>query len=250
MLGQMSTQLTALLACPSCRADLKASPGGFVCSKCGRSYPSNGGVPDLVGKTFSQAPMPGVIGRAVESIVATPAVYDFVQRLAGAESVIRRIRPVLAQMEGAIVLDAGAGTGSLEAHLPSSAQYLWLDTDPQKLAGFRKRSTTPAILGDATRIPLRDRSVDWAVSIGVSHHLDDDGLRRMLDELRRVARGRLLFLDPVLTSKFTSRLLWRYDRGRHPRGAADLRRELAARFSIDFDEEFTVRHRYLLVTAM
>lgn len=89
----------------------------------------------------------------------------------------------------------------------------------------------------------------WAVCVGVSHHLDDDRLGRMLDELRRVLRRRLFFLDAVLTPTWISKLLWRYDRGRHPRTADALRREIRARFRIVTDEEFGVLHEYLLVTA-
>jgi hypothetical protein len=44
-------------------------------------------------------------------------------------------------------------------------------------------------------------------------------------------------------------LLWRYDRGRHPRQTSELRRELASRFRLLDDEEFTVRHTYLLATG-
>src|SRR6185437_6493490 len=111
-----------------------------------------------------------------------PKVYDAVQRVAGAVESQRRLRRALDDIDGAVVLDVGAGTGTLEAILPTQAQYIWLDTDVEKLAGFRTHSTSPAILGDATRLPLRDNSVDWAVSAGVSHHLDDDQLERMLDE--------------------------------------------------------------------
>jgi hypothetical protein len=82
----------------------------------------------------------------------------------------------------------------------------------------------------------------------VSHHLDDAQLGQMLDELRRVSK-RIVFLDAVLSPRRTSRLLWRYDRGRHPRQASVLRRELATRFRLLDDEEFTVRHTYLLVTG-
>jgi ubiquinone/menaquinone biosynthesis C-methylase UbiE len=133
--------------------------------------------------------------------------------------------------------------------LPPSARYLWLDSDSPKLAGFRGKSQAPAILGDATRLPLRDGSVDWALAVGMSHHLTDPELSRTLDELRRVVRKRLFFLDAVVTPGYTSRLLWRYDRGRHPRSADVLRKQLAMRFNIVSDEEFTVLHRYLLVTG-
>src|SRR5439155_24151670 len=108
------------------------------------------------------------------------------------------------------------------------------------------KSRSAAVLGDATNLPLRDRSVDWAICVSVSHHLDDHGFGLMLDELRRVTRDRVVFLDAVASPAVRSRLLWRYDRGRHPRPVEVLRRELSSRFEIVSAEEFTTLHRYLL----
>jgi SAM-dependent methyltransferase len=209
------------------------------------------GVPNLLlGPPAEGEPQdPTLAQRALHSVVAVPFVYDLVQKLAGAQRIFERMRPILEQTGGAIVLDAGAGTGTVEALLPRSARYVWLDPDQQKLSGFRHKSEAPAVLGDATRIPFKDGSVDWAISIAVSHHLDDEELAGMLDELRRVVRKRLFFLDAVVTPAYASRLLWRYDRGRHPRSADSLRNQLATRFDIVSDEEFTVLHRYLLVTG-
>jgi uncharacterized protein YbaR (Trm112 family) len=249
--GPVSKPALELLACPSCRGELTEVPAGLVCPRCRRDYPVHEGVPNLLlappAETAQQPP--GLVGNVVRSIVGIPFVYDAVQRLAGSEGISRRIRPILRDAGGTLVLDAGAGTGNFEALLPGSARYLWLDTDTNKLAGFRAKSQAPAVLGDATRMPLKDRSVDWALAVGMSHHLDDDELGRLLDELRRVVRERLFFLDAVVTPAYKSRLLWRYDRGRHPRSANVLRTQLALRFDIESDEEFTVRHRYLLVTG-
>lgn len=249
--GAVSPEVRQLLVCPSCRGDVLETLDGLVCSRCRVTYPVREGVP-----TFLPASPPGhpqqpagLVGHAVRSAVRIPFVYDFIQRLAGAESVSRRIRPILAGADGTLVLDVGAGTGSYQALLPSSARYVWLDTDSKKLVGFRAKSSAPAILGDATQMPLRDGSVDWALAIGMSHHLDDKELSGTFDELRRVVAHRLLFLEPVETSSYRSRLLWRYDPGRHPRSADVLRSQLALRFDILSDEEFTVHHRYLLVTA-
>jgi uncharacterized protein YbaR (Trm112 family) len=247
----MVPELIELLACPSCRGELTNGPGGLSCTGCGRSYAMNDGVPNLLlaPPAESESRDPTVAQRALHSVVAVPFVYDLVQRLAGAQRIFERMKPILEQTDGAIVLDAGAGTGTIEGLLPRSARYVWLDPDPQKLSGFRHKSEAPAVLGDATRIPFKDGSVDWAISIAVSHHLDDEELAGMLDELRRVVRKRLFFLDAVVAPAYASRLLWRYDRGRHPRSADSLRKQLAMRFDIVSDEEFTVLHRYLLVTG-
>jgi SAM-dependent methyltransferase len=249
--GPVSTQLPELLVCPSCRGELLETPEGVACSLCRCTYPVREGVPNflLAPRVEAEQPPPGLVGHAVRSVVRIPFVNDLVQRLAGVERVSQRIRPILAEAGGALVLDVGAGTGNYEALLPRSARYLWLDTDSKKLAGFRAKSRAPAVLGDATRMPLRDGSVDWALAVGMSHHLTNSELSRMLDELRRVVGQRLFFLEPVATSSYRSRLLWRYDLGRYPRSADALRTELAARFSIISEEEFSILHHYFLVTA-
>jgi SAM-dependent methyltransferase len=251
MLRDVPAAPVELLACPSCGGDLhEVSADGVACNSCGRSYPVVQAAPNLLlSAPADAAPPPGFVARSVQRVVAVPAVYDAVQCLAGSRSLGLRLGEVLGAADGALVLDAGAGTGNLERLLPPGARYLWLDADARKLAGFRAKSEAPAVLGDATRIPLKDRSVDWAVSIGVSHHLDDASFERSLDELRRVARERVVFLDAVRTDATTSRLLWRYDRGRHPRTAQALRKTLAKRFDVRDEQEFTVRHRYLLVVA-
>ena len=70
------------------------------------------------------------------------------------------------------MLDVGAGTGLYLALFPSTAKYIWLDNDREKLQGFQTRASAavPAILGDGTRIGLHDKSVDYATCIAVTHH--------------------------------------------------------------------------------
>jgi uncharacterized protein YbaR (Trm112 family) len=250
LIEAMPSSVAELLACPSCRGALNESSTALACSGCHRVYPLHDGTPNLLpARPFAPSINTfGFVSRGFQSAAAAPFVYDVVQQLAGARRILRRIEPMLEGAAGVLVLDVGGGTGSLEALLPASARYLWLDSDPKKLRGFRAKSQSPAMLADATSLPLRSRSVDWAVSVGVSHHLSDGQLGRMLDELRRVAT-KLFFLDAVLTPRRISRLLWHYDQGRYPRTAGELRSEIGARFDVERDEEFTIYHRYLLVTA-
>lgn len=250
MVDAVQRHLLELLACPSCSAVLTEGTTTLVCESCDRVYPLRDGTPDLLlARPFAPSQNTfGFVSRGFQSATATPFVYDVVQQLAGARKLVDRIEPKLEVATGAVVLDVGAGTGSLERLLPASARYLWLDSDPKKLRGFRAKSQAPAILADATGIPLRSHSVEWGLSVGVSHHLNDGQLGRMLDELRRVAT-KLLFLDAVRTPRRTSRLLWHVDRGDYPRTADKLRTEIGARFDIASDEEFTIYHQYLLVTA-
>jgi uncharacterized protein YbaR (Trm112 family) len=247
---EASAHLVELLICPLCSGRLREGPTALVCRGCQRVYPLLDGTPNLLLARRSQPSNNafGFVSRGFQSATARPFVYDLVQKLAGARQILGRIRPTLQETASGLVLDVGGGTGNLEALLPTSARYLWLDSDPEKLRGFRVKSQSPAILGDATSIPLRSGAVETAVSVAVSHHLSDGQLGRMLDELRRVAT-KLFFLDAVTTPRRVSKVLWHYDQGRCPRTAGQLRNEIEARFAIERDEEFTIYHRYLLVTA-
>jgi SAM-dependent methyltransferase len=204
--------------------------------------------PDGVAELLLTAPEWTQPAGLLERLAADPAVYDWVQRLAGSRRIQTMLRARLAFAHGT-VLDVGAGTGAAEKLLPPGAEYVWLDADPKKLAGFRARSTATAILAEATRLPFPDESVDWTLSIGVSHHLDNDDFAAMLDELHRVTRRRLVFLDALLSPRRSGRLLWRLDRGHHARALDEVRAALEQRFVLHRPLEFSLLHDYFLVAA-
>ena len=84
----------------------------------------------------------------------------------------------------------------------------------------------------------------------VFHHVDDETLPGLVAELSRVTSGHLVFLEPLLNPRrFVSRLLWNYDRGRHPRDRARLLDALSKSFVVEETTEFAVYHQYLLVIA-
>jgi SAM-dependent methyltransferase len=190
----------------------------------------------------------GALATCVELTVARPVVYDAIQAVAGLRHTRRRLAPFVAHLEGDL-LDVGGGTGLILPLLPATARYLWLDNDPLKLRGFRLRAGPGArgILGDATRLCLRDASVDLAVCIAVSHHLAPGDLERAVAELARVVRRRLVFLDALdRPSSWVSRVLWRLDRGSFPRSAEALRGVLEQWFEVEHVERYTVYHEYML----
>ena len=57
----------------------------------------------------------------------------------------------------------------------------------------------------------------------------------------------MLFIDAVFApERWRSRLLWRYDRGSHPRSGGVLRGGMAAEFQVTDWQELTIQHRYVL----
>ncbi len=192
-----------------------------------------------------------MVKRLAHAIVAHPWVYDLVQRLAGREQNYNRLAPLMAEAGAGSLLDVGAGTGELARLVPPGATYIWLDNDPQKLHGFCAKSAAPrALLGDVDRMGLRDKSVDVAVCVAVSHHLTDEQLHSTLAEASRVCRRRLVFLDAVREdSSPLSKFLWSYDRGSRPRFASVLRSAIAQYFDIEHEEHYAIYHHYWLCAA-
>jgi SAM-dependent methyltransferase len=182
------------------------------------------------------------------SLADDPRVYDLIQLLAGRHVIDMRLRRVLAGASGAVVLDVGAGTGSVARLLPPGTSYWALDNDPAKLQ--RLESKVPGarrLLRSALDTGLDDEAVDWSVCVDVAHHLDDEQLPHLVTELARLTRGRLVFVDPLWSQRPSlGRVLWRYDRGAHPRTADRLLQALQARFEIESVERFRAIHRYIM----
>lgn len=84
------------------------------------------------------------------------------------------------------VVNVGAGTGSYE---PCDRAVIAVEPSAAMIA----QRTTPAIQAGCSPLPLADDSVDAAVAILTIHHWDAD-LEAGLQELHRVARGRVVIL--------------------------------------------------------
>jgi ubiquinone/menaquinone biosynthesis C-methylase UbiE len=184
-------------------------------------------------------------------IVSNPWAYDQAQRLLGYGRVQQLVRPHLQEMAGRTVLEVGAGTGNSVQMLPPRAAYIWSDNDPRKLAGYRQKYPAGGgMLCDATRLPLRDKCVDYALCVAVTHHLSDEHLPDLIAELARVTRLKLILWDPVeQRASRLSRLLWRYDRGSYPRQAQAVCGALEAGFSLEQVSYPVIYHHYILCVA-
>ena len=96
------------------------------------------------------------------------------------------------------ILNVGAGTGSYE---PRDRHVIAVEPS-DVMAAQRPADRVPAIRGRAEDLPLRDRSVDAAMSVLSLHHWDE-ARQRGVRELRRVARGPVVILtcDPEVSGR-------------------------------------------------
>jgi ubiquinone/menaquinone biosynthesis C-methylase UbiE len=135
------------------------------------------------------------------------------------------------------VLDIGAGTGLLSlAAAPRVRHVSALDISPAMCRQLEaKLATLPAdnvevLVGDATALPLADRSADVVLSNYCFHHVSDADKRVALEEIRRVLRpgGRLVFGDMMfrvgLRGTRDRALIMRFVRAMLRRGPAGILR--------------------------
>jgi ubiquinone/menaquinone biosynthesis C-methylase UbiE len=184
----------------------------------------------------------------LHQIAARPRVYEWLQRIAGAEEVGRYLAPFVAEAAGKRLLDVGAGTGIFRKFVPESTSYIWVDNDPQKLSGYRRKQPRGfAALADGTYLCFGAKSIDYVLCVAVLHHLNDEQLGALFNELARVVRHRVIVLDPIdCRDRMMSNVLWRYDRGSFPRTPDILRKAIEAKFKIEHVSYLTVYHRYML----
>ena len=195
-----------------------------------------------------------MLRKAVHKIASDGPVYDLIQTALGIKFLYSRIQHVLnAQAGYRDVLDLGGGTGRILTLLDSACKYYCLDNEAPKLLQFRKRTDHGmAILGDATRVPVADASMDLVICVAVSHHLNDAELQRMLQEIARILRsgGRLIFYDALWERTWLpGRLLWSFDRGSHPRPKTTLLKILTEHLRIVHQEDMRLAHEYVLLVA-
>jgi SAM-dependent methyltransferase len=108
-------------------------------------------------------------------------------------AIIARIHEALGDARS--VVNVGAGAGSYE---PLDRHVIAIEPS-DVMAAQRPHGRVPAIRAFAADLPLRDSSVDAAMSILSVHHWDDTQ-ERGVRELRRVARG------PVVILTFDARI--------------------------------------------
>lgn len=103
--------------------------------------------------------------------------------------------------ESVSILDVGSGSGDLPRALRERierrgrrATVSALDRDAIAVT-LARRSGIPAVRADSLRIPFADGAFDLVTAVKFAHHFTGASLVRMVGEMARVARRRVLILD-------------------------------------------------------
>jgi len=224
----MPHELSALLACPSCRGELRgwredASDYEIACTGCGARYGVRGGIPILLtpetGASGAHDEMEHLLHahtkadghkarqasffdrEVAEEFEITrphgaPAAYGWTL-----EEKFRRSVAELREVRGATIVDACCGSG-MDAEMLAQAGARVIAVDLSE--GCARRAAERAkrrgvdytvVVGDVERLPLRDASVELSYVHDGLHHLADP--MRGVRELARVARRGVSINEPA-----------------------------------------------------
>ena len=144
--------------------------------------------------------VPGMDPRVVRRSLADVALANSL--FGGARAVLLEIDELLPRLAPrATLLDVGSGIGDIAAQSRELAgrsgvelTLVTIDRAETLAAASRLRSGN-AVCGDAAVLPFADRSVDIVICSQTLHHFDDVRAARVIRELDRVARVRVIVAD-------------------------------------------------------
>lgn len=161
---------------------------------------------------------PRLVRRSLADVALANALFG------GTRAVLVELEDVFPELSGtATLLDVGSGIGDIAARARDLASRHQIDLAlvtidmAETLAMASRARTGNAVRGDATSLPFADRSVDVVMCSQTLHHFDDAAATRVLRELDRVARVRVIVSD-LRRSWFAAAGLWvaSFPLGFHP----------------------------------
>jgi protein-L-isoaspartate(D-aspartate) O-methyltransferase len=113
---------------------------------------------------------------------------------------------------GSKILDVGCGKGYLLYEFTQvipQVQLTGLDISQYAIDNAKEEVRTSLRLGNATELPFDDASFDFIVSINTLHNLYNYDLRKALQEIQRVGKGRAyIVVDSYRTEREKMNLLY------------------------------------------
>ncbi len=179
------------------------------------------------------------------ALLDTPAVFGALRfLLVGRQTRARRLLAQhLGERPGERVLDVCCGLGLFAGVV--QGEYVGIDLNSRYLeAAARRHRADPRKSFhrmDALALDFPDRSFDRAICVAAIHHFSDTDARRLLAEIRRVTRERIVVIDADGTPRgLLRRALLAADRGEWMRTPAALEALAASVLSISHTVIFEV----------
>ncbi len=103
--------------------------------------------------------------------------------------------------KGAKILEVGSGTGSnlkaLDKVFPGKYELIGVDSSPSMISEAKKKgfsSKTTFLLGDAEKLPFKNKSVEAVLTVFTLHELPEKKRKNAIKEIHRVLKKSGFFL--------------------------------------------------------
>jgi len=139
---------------------------------------------------------PEIMARSMRDVERSNLIFG------GLRAALDEVGPALGEVPRcATLLDVGTGTADIPAAARTIAERrgvtlrtIGFDSSEVLLRGHRERHAS-VVRGDALHLPFRDRSVDIVMCSQVLHHFREPEAIRLIAEMNRVARARVVISD-------------------------------------------------------
>jgi len=138
------------------------------------------------------------------------------------------------------ILDVGCGTGEFSKIIPG--KYIGVDTDKKHIKYAIKKygdENRGFLVMDALKLKFKDGEFDKSMFINCLHHVDDKEFGRILKEMARVTKKRILIIDTIpLKYNLFGIMTQKLDQGRYIRRLEEQLKLVEKNFKIKFYKTF------------
>ncbi|MSR86235.1 class I SAM-dependent methyltransferase [Candidatus Woesearchaeota archaeon] len=170
-----------------------------------------------------------------------PAVYNSVRSvlLFGKGKMFSEITKSVALQEGETLLDVGSGPGELSQLF--SNDYAGVDYSQNYVSYSQKKYLGKKFFqGNVLDLSIPEKSYDVVLLASFIHHFSDDEVKKILANMQKVARKRIVLLEPCpWKGNPLAALLLKLDRGAHIRSFEEQKKLVEEYFSIETSYTFT-----------
>jgi ubiquinone/menaquinone biosynthesis C-methylase UbiE len=150
-----------------------------------------------------------------------PKIYNFLEKILslGNKSCEKCLSELIKSNNSDLLLDVGCGTARYAELF--SGKYHGLDINKDYIDFAKQNHKGTFLVMDAADIKFPDQTFDFVFNVGILHHIPDEKVKTIIDEMKRVCKnnGKVLIIEAVYPSKlnFIGYLLFKFDRGKHTR---------------------------------
>ncbi len=186
----MEERFLSLLRCPHCRGSLSLAAEALCCPECLRTYPLQENIPLFLNEAGKDNPWEKYFNEQAkekgDSIAANSYLHEAHFRL-----LRQAFYELIGQVEGAVILDVGCGTGHFASSLAGQNFLVGLDVSLGMLKAAATKGFHP-VLSQGGRWPVADDAFDLVLANSVLQCVAEAEM--FLAEMSRACRpgGRLI----------------------------------------------------------